>query len=398
MSKQQRVLSTGEAVRDGGWWLRSAAYGLVLISALLPPAFEPGRPAAVMALQVALIAALAVALWHRDRHPWPAALLSLVAGGLIAEPLVAPGVAVAASRARRVVTPVFALAGAAVALAPLPRLAPSPIRITAGNGAAPPAADWTRAGVVVAVFVVVPALAGAVRRASRLAERQRLAVEEARRETAVERAAFDERARIAQEMHDVLGHKLAQLTMQAGALTVTAHAGGDSVERQAEAIRSTARDALGELRGLLGVLGTSGPAPLHPQPGLAETRELVAQSRTSGVPIVFVDDWQGLALPPALATTVYRVVAEALTNASRHARGAGVRVGLLRESPTSLLVEVGNEAAPRREDTSGTGLGLPGLSARLEAVGGRLEAGPTPQGGFLVAAHLPFSTSPEAIP
>jgi signal transduction histidine kinase len=221
-------------------------------------------------------------------------------------------------------------------------------------------------------------------------------------------ARLAERSRIAQEMHDVLAHKISLVTLQAGGLEVNPAAGPEEVERVAGLIRTTARQALDDLRGVLGVLrgtegadlvGPTGPRPplavaedLTPQPGLADVRALVEASRSSGVPVRLDWDVPDAPVPDQLGRTVYRVVQEALTNVHKHAHGVSAAV-LVRGRPGGRIdIEVAN---PRPVGSSvepllpGTGTGLDGLAERVRLAGGQVQAGPTPD-GFRVRAWLPW--------
>lgn len=239
-------------------------------------------------------------------------------------------------------------------------------------------------------------------------------------------ARLAERSRIAQEMHDVLAHKISLVTLQAGGLEVNPGAGPEEVERVAGLIRTTARQALEDLRGVLGVLrgvesstaalpppigllpvaGLAPPSPLShapdltPQPGMADVRALVESSRGAGVPVHL--DWDvpdGAPVPELLGRTAFRVLQEALTNVHKHAHGASATV-LVRGRPGERLdIEVTN---PQLVGTAvepllpGTGAGLDGLAERVRLAGGQVEAGPTPT-GFRVRAWLPWAPLPGRV-
>lgn len=239
-------------------------------------------------------------------------------------------------------------------------------------------------------------------------------------------ARLAERSRIAQEMHDVLAHKISLVTLQAGGLEVNPTAGPDEVERVAGLIRTTARQALEDLRGVLGVLRgvesstavlppptgmrpvpglappkALAPAPdLTPQPGMADVRALVESSRSAGVPVHL--DWDvpdDAPVPELLGRTAFRVLQEALTNVHKHSHGVSASV-LVRGRPGERLdIEVTN---PRPVGTAvepllpGTGTGLEGLSERVRLAGGQVEAGPTPE-GFRVRAWLPWAPVPGRV-
>lgn len=200
------------------------------------------------------------------------------------------------------------------------------------------------------------------------------------------RGAADERRRIAREMHDVVAHSLAVVVShaEAGRLVVA-----QSPERAPEilgTIADTGREALTEMRGLLGVLRDD-EAPTDPQPGLADVPALVARMRAAGLKVEH-DAADLPVVPPGVGLTAYRVVQEALTNVARHARpGAVVRVGVERLSD-GLRVVVDDDGGPHAGG-SAPGRGLTGMRERVEAAGGSLEAGPT-ETGWQVRARMPL--------
>lgn len=203
-----------------------------------------------------------------------------------------------------------------------------------------------------------------------------------------ERGAADERRRIAREMHDVVAHSLAVMVAQAeGGRMVVA----DQPERAPqilESIATSGREALAEMRGLLGVL-RDGASPGAPQPTLGDLPALVDQVRTTGVPVDLAVTGEPLHLLPVRETAAYRVVQEALTNVVKHApRGSSASVALTWEA-AALRVAISNEdaTAPASGDPT-RGRGLLGMQERLDAVGGSLRAGRV-EGGWLVEARIP---------
>lgn len=231
-----------------------------------------------------------------------------------------------------------------------------------------------------------------------LVESWRLRAADADREQvlAAERAREAERARIAREMHDVLAHRLSLLSMHAGALAFRGDLPAETVRDEAGVIQRTAREALDELRGVLGVLRSGDPAASAgagaepPQPTLADLTDLVAQARAAGPVDLAVRT--GDPVPPApLGRHVYRIVQEALTNARKHAPGARVVVTVEGAPDAGLVVDVRNPAPPAPVATApGTGLGLVGVRERVELVGGTLAHGALPDGGYAVTARLPW--------
>ncbi|RKQ91489.1 signal transduction histidine kinase [Solirubrobacter pauli] len=207
-------------------------------------------------------------------------------------------------------------------------------------------------------------------------------------------AAVDERRRIAREMHDVVAHSISVMVVQAGgARRILARDAGRAVEA-ATRIERTGREALGEMRNLLGMLSDgSERAALAPQPRLAEIGELVARARASGLPAVLDVCGERRALPAGLDLTAYRIVQEGLTNAMKHAPGAPTTV-TVSWAPHDLALEIRNAAG--QDPGPRGGHGLVGMAERVRIYGGELRAGPD-DGGWRVSAHLPL-TERVAVP
>lgn len=206
------------------------------------------------------------------------------------------------------------------------------------------------------------------------------------------RAVLEERTRIARELHDVVAHHMSLIAVQAETapyrLTdVPAPAAAEFV-----AIAASARDALTDMRRLLGVLRseTSG-AETAPQPDLTDLGAMVDAARRAGLPVTVdaapVDDDR---VPAPVGLAAYRIVQEGLANAARHAAGAAVRV-TVRAGRSSLGVRVENSPADVRPTADGgSGHGLTGMRERATSLGGTFTAGPLPDGGYAVAAELPY--------
>ncbi|WP_088313754.1 sensor histidine kinase [Kineosporia sp. R_H_3] len=231
-----------------------------------------------------------------------------------------------------------------------------------------------------------------------LVESWRLRAEAADREQAVaaERAREAERARIAREMHDVLAHRLSLVSMHAGVLAFRADLEPGEVRSEARVIAEASRQALDELRGVLGVLRDS-DAGRPPQPTVADLADLVDQARTAG-PVDLETRLDGE--PPApLGRHVYRVVQEGLTNARKHAPGAAVTVRVTGRPGDDLEVEVRNGAsivvAVGAGAPGGSGLGLVGLAERASLAGGRMESGRTADGGWSLRVLLPWPATED---
>ena len=218
-------------------------------------------------------------------------------------------------------------------------------------------------------------------------------------------ARLRERSRIAQEMHDQLGHRLSLISQYAGALELASAGkarvdGGKGDGGEAELIRGTAQTAMRELRLILGILRSADreSAALQPveETGLrSDIARLVEQSRSAGVDIGLRwqgDDLRDVAAPVRRA--VHRVVREGLTNVHRHASGAAVSVEVER-GPDTVRVDLRNGRSPqpvpgRTPLASGTGMGLVGVQERVTLLGGDVSAGPTENGGFRLCAELPL--------
>ncbi|MFG1673807.1 sensor histidine kinase [Micromonospora sp. NPDC049282] len=213
--------------------------------------------------------------------------------------------------------------------------------------------------------------------AARLQAEQHLRVDQAR---------LTERARIAREMHDVLAHRMSLISLHAGALEVRTDARPDEIAIAAGAIRSSAHEALEELRAVVGVADRPEP----PQPGLADVPELVASAREAGMLVDFADEVTGDDPPTMVGRTVYRITQEALTNARRHGSDASAAIRLAGRPGDGLRVVVVNPSAPGsgRAGRPG-GMGLVGIGERVALAGGRVRYGAA-DGEYRLEAWLPW--------
>jgi signal transduction histidine kinase len=198
---------------------------------------------------------------------------------------------------------------------------------------------------------------------------------EAEQELRVAQARANERARIAREMHDVLAHRISQVSMHAGALAFREDLTPDEVRSSAAVIREKAHEALTDLRGVLGVLRSADGEPaLAPQPTYADLGELVEEARQGGLHVDFHDQVDAATeVPDVVGRTVYRIVQEGITNARKHAPGTLLTVELS-GSPEDGLDVVMKNPLGFGSATPGAGLGLVGLTERAELRGGRLRA------------------------
>src|SRR6266542_4385399 len=205
------------------------------------------------------------------------------------------------------------------------------------------------------------------------------------------RAAADERTRIARELHDVIAHHVSMMVVQAEAGPVVVERDPGTAAQAFDSISAIGRQALGEMRRLLGVLRSdddrSGPS-LGPQPGLDQLPVLVEQVRQAGLEARLEIQGEPRPLPPGMDLSAYRIVQEALTNAVRHA-GPGTARVLIRYGDDDLRLEVRDDGLGGRPG-NGAGHGLIGMRERVNLFGGELDAGPRPDGGFAVAARLPL--------
>jgi signal transduction histidine kinase len=218
---------------------------------------------------------------------------------------------------------------------------------------------------------------------------------DADKEAASAHAASEERARIARELHDVVVHHVSVIAVQAGAARMRAEQeGGAGGSTQAwGAVESAARQALGELRQLLGILRHDGEPPaLAPQPGLDQLDQLLDDVRQTGLPVSARIEGDPYRLPPAVDLSAYRIVQEALTNALKHGEAPPTMV-VVRYCEDALEIEVTDKgrapvlAAP----STGVGHGLVGMRERVSLFGGDFAAGPRPDGGFEVSARIPLT-------
>jgi len=208
-----------------------------------------------------------------------------------------------------------------------------------------------------------------------------------------ERAAVaEERRRIARDLHDVVAHSVSVMTVQAGAARLLLDEEPKRAREPLLAVEETGRQALGEMRRLLGILRRAeGKAALAPQPGLARLDDLVAQARAGGLPVELTVEGERAALPPGVDLAAYRIVQEALTNARKHGGPARAHVAL-RYGREALELEVTNDGGASANDGSG-GHGLVGMRERVALYGGELEAGPRASGGYAVRARLPVEAA-----
>ncbi|GAA3517699.1 histidine kinase [Nocardioides daeguensis] len=269
---------------------------------------------------------------------------------------------------------------------------------------------WVNLAVTVAVVLAITAWGMFIgsRRELVWTLRQRAETAEAERDLRAAQARSTERARIAREMHDVLAHRISQISMHAGALTFREDLSADEMRSSVAVIQAKAHEALSDLREVLGVLrdvdGAPGTGPLTgPQPTYCDLDALVADARRAGTAVEYDDALSsGEDLPEAVGRTVYRIVQEGITNAGKHAPAAMLRIRVGGSPADGVEVALHNALGFGPTHTPGAGLGLVGLTERAELRGGTLTHGierATTTGApdqFVLRAWLPWTAEQEA--
>lgn len=239
-----------------------------------------------------------------------------------------------------------------------------------------------------------------VRRAYLIELEDRAARLERERDAQAKVAVAAERARIARELHDVVAHNVSVMIVQADGAAYVLDNSPQQAKEALGTIASTGRQALVEMRRLLGVLRTADTADEYvPQPGVEELPELLEQVRTAGLPVEFSTSGETRELPRGVELTVYRIVQEALTNVRKHG-GPDVRANVavdFRERELEVLIEDDGRGTTDEQlttgGTDGLGHGLIGMRERVGMVSGSLDVGPRPGGGFRIRAVMPLKTA-----
>ena len=252
-----------------------------------------------------------------------------------------------------------------------------------------PRAFLLNASIVIVFFYV-----GYIGRVRRDYLEERAARVERERKEETRRVVARERARIARELHDVVAHSVGLMTVQAGAANLVSGNDPKAALSSLSLIEGTGRQALGELRRLLGVLRTEDDegGELSPQPGLDHLKDLVAEVEGAGVDVDITVEGNLHDMPAALGLSAYRIMQEGLTNVVKHAgrpARAEVLVRLTQEKFVLEIADDGGGAASGASRVPG-GHGLIGMRERVALFGGRMSAGPRREGGFLVKAEIPM--------
>jgi signal transduction histidine kinase len=360
-------------------WRRVADIAIpVLVGLFLVALVEDGSaddPPWLTALGMLAGAAQGAALWWRRSHPVPVMVIALV-GGLIVQLLAPIGLFPFAG-----LVAIGSLAAARPPLVSLPALT-ALLGLTALNLRTASGGD-----VLFAMAVAVAAWA-----LGEAARNRRAAIDQAAR-----RAASEEQARIARELHDVIAHSVSIIVVQAAAADDVFEQRPDQARAALRSIEAAGRDALGELRRLLAVVRHAGdgePVQPQPQPGLDRLDELVAPLRTAGLEVAVRREGVDAAgpLPAGVDLSAYRIVQEALTNTLRHAHASRAEV-TLRASDGVLELDVLDDGRGAGGAGGGAGRGIAGMRERATMLGGTLDVGPSPEGGFRVHARLPLEAA-----
>ena len=243
------------------------------------------------------------------------------------------------------------------------------------------------------VFGVIWTIAFALGRTSKAADeaRERAVRAEREREERARAAVAEERARIARELHDVVGHSVSVMTVQASGVRRLLRPEQDREREALLVVERTGREALAEMRRMVGVLRRpeEGPA-LAPQPSLEHLQRLVDQTCEAGLPVELRVEGEAVQLPAGVDLTAYRLVQEGLTNALKHARATRAEVVVsYSDGHVEVVVSDDGRAAG---DSDGGGHGLVGMRERVSVYGGELDAGPQPGGGYRLHARLPLAS------
>ncbi|MFG2983615.1 sensor histidine kinase [Streptomyces sp. NPDC048258] len=250
----------------------------------------------------------------------------------------------------------------------------------AGDGPAP----WGQELGITAWVLAMLAVSELVR-----VRREQWARDRAERAAAERRRVDEERLRIARELHDVLAHSISVINVQAGVGLALLDSDPEQARTALTTIKAASKEALGEVRQVLDTLRTPGDAPRTPAPGLDRLPELVEQASAAGLDVAVAPEGTARALPPGADLAAFRILQEALTNVVRHSGSRTARVRLFWR-PDTLELRVDDDGPATGGAAGGSGNGLVGMRERAAALGGTIEAGPRPDGGFRVVARLPL--------
>src|SRR5690348_8802967 len=307
-------------------------------------------------------------------------LLGLVNGAILIAPILALYAVATQVSVRRAV--VAALATLAILMT-----------VTAANN---PFGHISGGGFDIIPFMVAAALFAGMAVANRNAY---VASIRDRAEQDARRRLDEERLRIARELHDVVAHTMATINVQAGVAAHVLPTRPEAAAESLQAIKTASKQGLRELRAILNVLRQADDAdPTQPAPSTAQLEDLITGARRAGLETTFAVTGDPVPLPAAVDLAAYRIVQESLTNAIRHAGPAAAAVSLGYAGDELRIDVTDTGRGPAVVAGNGGGHGLAGMRERAAAVGGTVEAGPGPAGGFRVAARLPLADTPAADP
>ena len=215
---------------------------------------------------------------------------------------------------------------------------------------------------------------------------------ERERDAQAQIAAAAERARIARELHDVVAHNVSVMVVQADGASYALDSDPEKARQALAAIAGTGRQALAEMRRLLGVLRSDdGETGLAPQPGIGQLAELLQQTRAAGLAVAFTVEGVPGPLPGGVALAAYRIVQESLTNTRKHGGPSASARVTLRYCEDVLVLSIADDGRGAAAAADGAGHGMTGMRERVALYGGTLRAGPRPGGGYQVTARLPMT-------
>jgi signal transduction histidine kinase len=397
MSATASASTYARRLTKGVDWRLVGVLVLALASLVEAPLYADDDPTS--AVVVNLVAILPLALWRPNRLWVPALMVGALLVSLAdVEPVtvaavvaVLCGLYLLASSRRRLLWAWFAVPFVLTAVVPV------------GHD------RRTFPDLVVHTLVAGAFVLGDAHRQQRQAVAERDASRQAVQASLHEQAVMEERARIARELHDVVAHNLSVIAVQADTARLATEGMPEEGRGRVEAIGATARDALTEMRRLLGVLRTTTEpgGERAPQPGLDGLADLVDTAREAGTPVRLTVRGTVQPVPPGVDVSAYRILQEALTNARRHAPGAQVDVDVHYDDDRLHLQvcddgpgpDAGPGCAPGSASASADedreGHGLLGMRERAALVGGELHVGPGGTGGFVVEADLPIAGPPS---
>ena len=367
-------------LRDPMAWVDVGLALALAVAASVLPSPEHARDVAFTVLLVALPIAV--------RRRWPVEVLVIVAVGVVGTRAAVTAVDVAA----------VAVAGFSVgdrdgnrtfSAAWILAVALSIALVIAAEGAELLVAITVPFVILVPAWIVGDLFRG--RRAAVASQAAAILRLERERAAALELALTEERRRVARDLHDVVAHSVSVMLVQTGAARQLVRQSPDRAEAALLTVEATGRDAMTELRRLLGALGSDGDQPdggIAPQPGLAQLPMLVARVHDAGLPARLEVEGDERAMPPSIDVGAYRIAQEALTNALRHAGPSNTLVHVVYE-PMQLRLEI-LDSGPGPSSNAVPGRGIAGMQERAALAGGHLEAGPRIGGGFGVRAWFPI--------